>query len=974
MILDSIKISAFRGIKQTLPLDLRAHITLIHAPNGVGKTSICDAVEWLFTGDVERLHQSLGKSKKSVTNIFAASPPSVECEVQNGGGPTLIRRSEGTKASEVEFFRNGRWNKETLNTLLDNITPENLPQTSKGLQRLNTRRNWFRAVRLLEAHALNLLLDTNESGNEVRDLVFCDLLGVGELQRHERDLLKIVAAIGGKSRFQRELLKIRNAIALREKEIASEIVQASAPLLQTYHQQIEDAARKLNTNALLRPGPPESYLVDVENAAALAVRKIDEQRRALDYVTINQDKYETLDYEIARLLKELRELETKRFEAQQQTHTASALLQTLESDRFQAEALAESLMSQPLEPLKADLEVSLSKWRVLSGDLDTRIDLSEGHRRLESLRQKSLDARQFLSNVVKCQTSLKLWREARVREQAAAEKLRNLKSPNSKERADLEQALSMARANFTKIETRFSEVATPLEELRIAARNFLNEAKDEQVCPLCAHDHNTPAILRAAVETGLSKIPISIDQLAVQKQAFESKIAEAEQQLRLWNAEADALAIQTTELEECRLVLSDAMPVLGGIGITLDELSSEGLDERLAELSWQAKAQLEHTEIMESNENDRFKTERELQSNAQRSRSIFESLREFEPNTGVTYLEELPPKDWLQVVDDLAKNFELAWSAARDEAVTLRKSCDETRSRLSTLTQEISTLTMSMDQTSRKVNEAKAAKDEFVNAWRLVAREQTWDSELLDNFRQEIEQGLEEVVESRQRVESARLTLASARAAEVRERERAAIQRELAELRAQFSETEAVIHVREECVKGINQLRAAKDAFIKEQIQPLCDVITALYVRAQSAAFIDRIDSSQDDGPLRWLARIGENHLENTAQMSLGQRQDLALAIFLSRARELGGTFFLDEPLLNLDDLNRIAVLDVLRTIVIEDRPQPIRLVVTTANQSLVRHCREKFSLVDGATDTPALNIYHLVGDPQTGVSAVLDN
>ncbi len=149
--------------------------------------------------------------------------------------------------------------------------------------------------------------------------------------------------------------------------------------------------------------------------------------------------------------------------------------------------------------------------------------------------------------------------------------------------------------------------------------------------------------------------------------------------------------------------------------------------------------------------------------------------------------------------------------------------------------------------------------------------------------------------------------------------------------------------------------------------------ITALHVRAQSATFIDRIDSSQDEGPLRWLTCIGEHQLEDTAQMSLGQRQDLALAIFLSRAPELGGTFFLDEPLLNLDDLNRIAVLDVLRTIVIEKRPHPVRLVVTTANHSLVRHCVEKFALVRGSDEEPSFRAYSLFGDPQTGVKAIID-
>src|SRR5262249_38221532 len=160
-------------------------------------------------------------------------------------------------------------------------------------------------------------------------------------------------------------------------------------------------------------------------------------------------------------------------------------------------------------------------------------------------------------------------------------------------------------------------------------------------------------------------------------------------------------------------------------------------------------------------------------------------------------------------------------------------------------------------------------------------------------------------------------------------------------------------------------------AFIRQQIQPFCDVITALYIRAQSAFFIDRIDSSLDDGPLRWLAHIGDYQLEDTAHMSLGQRQDLALAIFLSRARELGGTFFLDEPLLHLDDLNRVALLDVLRTIIVENLPKEVRLVVTTANESLVRHCQEKFALVEGAENRPSLRVYRLIGGPQSGIAAI---
>jgi energy-coupling factor transporter ATP-binding protein EcfA2 len=102
--------------------------------------------------------------------------------------------------------------------------------------------------------------------------------------------------------------------------------------------------------------------------------------------------------------------------------------------------------------------------------------------------------------------------------------------------------------------------------------------------------------------------------------------------------------------------------------------------------------------------------------------------------------------------------------------------------------------------------------------------------------------------------------------------------------------------------------------------------------------------------------------------VSQGQRQDLALAIFLARARSLGGTFFLDEPFVHLDDLNKVALLDTLRVIVSEAPTQmPLRLVMTTASNSLLRHLREKFSLVE-TNGQPSVRVYKLNGNPRLGL------
>ena len=65
MLIDQLNIQKFRGISDYLSLDLTAALTVIYAPNGTGKTSICDALEWLLCGSIGRL-TLLDKSKVQV--------------------------------------------------------------------------------------------------------------------------------------------------------------------------------------------------------------------------------------------------------------------------------------------------------------------------------------------------------------------------------------------------------------------------------------------------------------------------------------------------------------------------------------------------------------------------------------------------------------------------------------------------------------------------------------------------------------------------------------------------------------------------------------------------------------------------------------------------------------------------------------------------------------------------------------------
>jgi ABC-type lipoprotein export system ATPase subunit len=116
-----------------------------------------------------------------------------------------------------------------------------------------------------------------------------------------------------------------------------------------------------------------------------------------------------------------------------------------------------------------------------------------------------------------------------------------------------------------------------------------------------------------------------------------------------------------------------------------------------------------------------------------------------------------------------------------------------------------------------------------------------------------------------------------------------------------------------------------------------------------------------------WRAELRSGSTLRSKELSDGQRQDLALAIFLAQARTLQGTFFLDEPLLHLDDVNTVGVIDVFRVLAMEDRD--LRLVVTTANERLVRLFEEKFRPVD-VPGRVALRVIELEGNPRVGVTA----
>jgi exonuclease SbcC len=153
---------------------------------------------------------------------------------------------------------------------------------------------------------------------------------------------------------------------------------------------------------------------------------------------------------------------------------------------------------------------------------------------------------------------------------------------------------------------------------------------------------------------------------------------------------------------------------------------------------------------------------------------------------------------------------------------------------------------------------------------------------------------------------------------------------------------------------------------VGQQMQEFVRTVSALFTRMQANLVYDDVGSGEGDSPLSWRAFAENLSLDPEATFSQGQRQDFALSIFLARARGLGGTFVMDEPVAHLDDLNRVALLDVFRAMALESSTNT-SFVMTTAHRPLVRHLVEKFSRMP-KHDPPALKLIEIEGNPRTGL------
>ena len=114
MKIKSIKITSVRGIKD-LELELDGKSLIIYGENGTGKSSIVDAFELFFTGEIEHITNVKNLNLKQHCTHIQSSPKNVNVTIACDPGPISATRILSKKIKIPnqlrEYFNNTRQNK-----------------------------------------------------------------------------------------------------------------------------------------------------------------------------------------------------------------------------------------------------------------------------------------------------------------------------------------------------------------------------------------------------------------------------------------------------------------------------------------------------------------------------------------------------------------------------------------------------------------------------------------------------------------------------------------------------------------------------------------------------------------------------------------------------------------------------------------------------------------------------------------------
>lgn len=337
--LKSVKIEAFRGFRDRAVLSLDASTVILTGPNGTGKTSVFDAIQWVLVGAIDRLEQL--RTRRNVEHVVSSYRAGERADV-------TLEFSVGDRT--VESRRTGNYSESTLEVV----------GAASGSLFGGQAEDWLRSA--LAPHRPEALQTTLSTCGLLQQDVMRSVLEAKPAERHAH--ISAVLGLSDLADFEKE-------------------TRESAKRAQERHKRAEEEAERAQTAVANAATHVESLHQRAQHRASVDAARASLQRRLADIprhlvVRIDEQVSGEAAIELAQQARLLAQQLSRVFdEAREVTHSRNELapepgverLERLQAEVSEAEeslAEAENRHQQATETLQAAEDASEQVARLAS--------------------------------------------------------------------------------------------------------------------------------------------------------------------------------------------------------------------------------------------------------------------------------------------------------------------------------------------------------------------------------------------------------------------------------------------------------------------------------------------------------------------------------------------------------------------------------------------------------------------------------
>lgn len=976
--LKSVEIKNFRAYRKSQPFDIGEDITVLYGPNGFGKTSFFDAIDFAITGGIGRFRSaSETRFAKAVRHLDSTGEQSVvTLRFASGDAVHQIgRRVDDPKRALFDRERSDR------KRILTEISGGGIP----GSDRVENIINLFRATHLFTQEDPELMRDFQAScglPEEVvsRMLAFEDYTNAVKKTTEVREALSREIASA-----QANVSELADQIA-KEKLELEHLAQATKEGAGVGALDAEAASvrAKLHEAGVILREDDETNLQNVRNwRTAVEARRSESRTRISRLSALIQDaarrrKIVETEAELRQRLSEITTafgtVQNDRGAAEEALRVAEARLAEVSTQHAEVRSYGEVIQwAQKTTPRYQELlsqEKAATNNLALASQSLAEARASEEKKAADLLHYRSqsdhvegtLRAKRGKATALLHLMESAASREANLARIASISDLEKEASKSLESLRDEEKEVTRQIAGLQKEESRLagliSEVDRDQSDLKRLLSALVGHVRDG-VCPLCGHDHGVREELLAHIEKQMSSDPASsarnelnrlrehLRELTAQARDLKHQQASAEGRMSSLRSERANLVEDNSSFVQAAARLDVLVEPSGPFPREQVESRYSRLQSEIKQLAQDAgnaglqlasadSALTEIRDLVAAEESgvETAKTKlAELQSQLNRLRNDPRSARvslEVDPEK-LAKIHALSVSDLEQLTNDRAKaQTDVSLQASKVNAFVMQM--DSIRGQQTNLQRELARLGTEKTQIAARLQEAGLSTESDQASILALIEKESGREESLSALRDSVS-NLELVIDA--------ATTAAAHAAllqSIHEKEKA------------VSDANAA---RERYLPWVTYFEQVSGLLTSEQSEAIANFTrdygprtSTIQQRLRSVYGFDEIEVHAQERTITVRVKRRGEELRPTDYFSQSQQQTLMLSLFLtaciSQTWSSLSPVFLDDPVTHFDDLNTYAFLDLILGL-LESDTMKRQFVISTCDDRLLQLALHKF-------------------------------